>query len=188
MTRSIPPPRPWLDQLEPYSPGVKAQDAAGSLAANEAPEPPGQAVQSAVAQAAAQLNRYPDPLATPLLCALAERHGVAPEQILIGNGSDELIFLLTHAYAAQGGQIVCAAPAYRIDEISALVAHAGVTKVPLRGWAHDLERMAEVPADIAYVVNPHNPAGTVRRPEDISAFATQCRAGLTVVDEAYIDA
>lgn len=180
-------PRPWLEAIHPYVPGVKAGDETGSLASNESPTGPGPAVRDAVAQAAADLHRYPDPLASELVQALASEHRVDPGQILVGNGSDELILLLALAYTAHGGTVVCADPAYRVDEISAIVANARVHKVPLHRWKHDLQAMADLEADIAYVVNPHNPTGTVHTLAALEAFVERARARLVVIDEAYID-
>jgi histidinol-phosphate aminotransferase len=179
--------RPWLDQVEPYSPGRKAPSADGSMASNESPVGTSPQVVRAVTRAAANAARYPDPLADSLRFELATQHEVDPEQILVGNGSDELIFLLAMAYLAQGGHAICADPAYRIDEISARIVNARLTCVPLKGWSHDLDAMAELAADVAYVVNPHNPTGTAHRRADIEKFARSSRADLVVVDEAYID-
>jgi histidinol-phosphate aminotransferase len=180
-------PRPWLDQIEPYRPGLHAASPAGSMASNESPLGASPTVAVAVAAALGEVHHYPDPLADELRAELAVLHGVDAEQILVGNGSDELIFLLAAAFLAQGGHAVCADPPYRIDEISAHVVDATLTRVPLRQYAHDLESMAEVDADIAYVVNPHNPTGTVRSLQDIERFVETSRSRLVVVDEAYID-
>ncbi|HEX5511979.1 MAG TPA: histidinol-phosphate transaminase [Actinomycetales bacterium] len=180
-------PRPWLDRIDPYRPGKHAANPEGSMASNESALGASPRVVEAVATAAVTAQHYPDPLANDLRTELAARHGVAPEQILVGNGSDELIYLLAWAFLAQGGHAVCADPPYRIDEISAHVVNAELTKVPLVDWAHDLDAMAEVDADIAYVVNPHNPTGTTRSLADIERFADTCRSRLVVVDEAYID-
>lgn len=179
--------RPWLDRIDPYRPGRHAATASGSMASNESALGASPAVVGALSAAAHDVHRYPDPLAAELCEELAALHGVATDQILVGNGSDELIFLLALTYLAQGGRAVCADPAYRIDEISTLVVDANLVKVPLRGWAHDLDAMAAVEADIAYVVNPHNPTGTTRTRADIERFVHTCRAGLVVVDEAYVD-
>ncbi len=65
---------------------------------------------TAITDAASQAHRYPDPLAGALRAELAALHGVHPDDILVGNGSDELIFLLAWAYLAQQGHAVCAAP------------------------------------------------------------------------------
>jgi len=113
----------------------------------------------AITAAVGSLHRYPDPTATRLREQLADLHDVDPEYLLVGNGWDELIYLLTGAFAA-GGSIVCADPAYQLDVSTAQVAHAEVHQVPLADWHHDLSAMAAVEADLAYVVNPHNPTGT----------------------------
>ncbi|MFF4827764.1 histidinol-phosphate transaminase [Streptomyces sp. NPDC001312] len=180
-------PRPWLSRIQPYRPGVHASSEDGSLASNESPLGASPRVGRAVAEAAAGAHQYPDPLAGELRGELARLHQVAPEQILVGNGSDELIFLLAWAYLAHGGRAVCADPAYRMDEISSQVVGAHLTKVPLRAWAHDLDAMAELDADIAYVVNPHNPTGTALPLAALERFVAESRARLVVVDEAYID-
>lgn len=180
-------PRPWLERIQPYRPGRAAASSDGSMASNESPLGASSHVARALATASRRVHRYPDPLADDLRILLAERHGVEPDQILVGNGSDELIFLLAWAYLAQDGHAVCADPAYRIDEISTYLVDARLTKVPLRDWAHDLEAMATVGADIAYVVNPHNPTGTIRSRADIEIFVKTSSAGLIVVDEAYVD-
>ena len=88
----------------------------------------------------------------------------------MGNGSDEMIYLLTMAYAAEGGSVVCADPPYRIDEIVPAIMGASVTRVPLRDWCHDLEAMAAIDADIAFVCNPHNPSGTAVSAEALRSF------------------
>ncbi|HET8599524.1 MAG TPA: aminotransferase class I/II-fold pyridoxal phosphate-dependent enzyme [Segeticoccus sp.] len=179
--------RPWLDQIEPYRPGRHAATLEGSMASNESPLGASGAVLEAVARSARSAHHYPDPLADELRSELAVLHDVDADQILVGNGSDELIYLLALAYLAHGGHAVCADPAYRIDEISTQVVGGRLTKVPLKDWAHDLATMARVDADVAYVVNPHNPAGTVRPLQELERFVTESRSRLVVVDEAYID-
>jgi histidinol-phosphate aminotransferase len=157
------------------------------LASNESPLGVSNEVIAAVTSAINRGNRYPDPLADGLRKELGALHGVDPEQVLVGNGSDELIYLLSTAFLARGGHAVCADPAYRIDELSAQIVGARVTKLPLRDWAHDLDAMSKVSADIAYVVNPHNPTGTVRDRGAIEQFVHEAKSDLIVVDEAYID-
>jgi histidinol-phosphate aminotransferase len=66
---------------------------------------------------------------------------------------------------------------YRIDEISTHVVGVRLTRVPRRDWAHDLDAMARIAADIAYLVNPHNPTGTVRGRAEIEQFARAARPG-----------
>ncbi|MYU21776.1 histidinol-phosphate transaminase [Streptomyces sp. SID8352] len=180
-------PRPWIFDVPAYVPGRPARDEEGSLASNESPLGASPDVGTSIARAIPRIHRYPDPLASELRSALADYHGVNPEQILVGNGSDELIVLVATAYLAQGGHVVTADPAYRIDEISTRLVAGRVTGVPLADGVHDLNAMAEVEADIAYVVNPHNPTGTAHQRQEIERFLRTARAAFTIVDEAYID-
>ena len=122
-----------------------------------------------------------------LRAAVCRELGVGPGHLLVGNGSDELIYLLVIAFAAMGGRTVCADPAYRMHDIVPKVLGCQVTRVPLRDWVHDLEAMAGVQADLAFVCNPHNPSGTAVSHGRIARFAALSKAGLIVVDEAYID-
>lgn len=179
--------RPWLDEIQAYRPGTRSASADGSMASNESPLGASPELGASIARALATLHRYPDPLADELRGELAALHGVHPDQILVGNGSDELIFLLSTTFLAQGGHAVCADPAYQIDRIGALSVNATLTQVPLRDWKHDLAAMARVEADIAYLVNPHNPTGTTRSRAEIEAYVDACPAPLVVVDEAYVD-
>jgi histidinol-phosphate aminotransferase len=186
MPHRPPEPLPQVAALSPYVPGRPSSSEAGSLAANESPFGASPLVEAALAEAASRIHRYPDPLASVLCAELAEVHGVQPDEILVANGSDEVIYLLVMAYAA-GGRAVCADPPYRLDEIVPQIMGASVVKVPLRDWTHDLAAMAGIEADIAFIVNPHNPTGTMVTREAVRDFAERSPARLIVVDEAYID-
>jgi histidinol-phosphate aminotransferase len=157
------------------------------MASNESPLGANPVVAVALAGALEGVQHYPDPLANAVRDRLAARLGVPADQILVGNGSDELIYLLTAAYAAGGGHVVVADPPYQIDAIAAMAAGARITRVPLRDWVHDLEAMSEFDADLVHVCNPHNPTGTARSRADVESFVQRSRAGLVVVDEAYVD-
>jgi hypothetical protein len=110
-------PRPWLERIKLYRPGLHSDSDDGSLASNESPVGASAGVVTAITGAALQAHRYPDPLAGALRAELAALHGVHPDQIPVGNGSDELIFPLAWAYLAQQGHAVCADPlAHRRDQ------------------------------------------------------------------------
>lgn len=175
----------WLDRVPPYVPGTAAPRGGLALASNEAVgfSP---AVSRALSDGAAW-NRYPDPLATPLRAALAAKHGVDIDQILVGNGSDELVQLLVAAFVGKDGTVVAADPPYAMSRICTLIVGGHFIGVPLVEAHHDLDAIAAVPAELAYVVNPHNPTGTLRTRAEIAAFAAQARANVRVIDEAYID-
>ncbi len=183
----VPEPRPVVRELSAYVPGRPAASEDGSLASNESPCGASPTVGEALASAAARLHRYPDPLASPLRRLLGSQLGVDPETILVGNGSDELVYLLVLAYAACGGSVLCADPPYRIHDIASRIVGASVTRVALKDWVHDLDTMAGIDADIAFVCNPHNPTGTVVSSDELRSFVARCRARLVVLDEAYID-
>jgi len=187
LAAGVPEPRPAVLRLHPYVTGRPAGSEAGSLASNESPFGASPAVAAALQAAVGRLHRYPDPLASSLRRLLGSRLGVDPESILVANGSDELVYLLALAYAAEGGSVVCADPPYRIHDIAARIVGASVVRVPLRDWVHDLDAMARIEADVAFVCNPHNPTATTVTRDALRSFVDSCRARLVVVDEAYID-
>lgn len=179
--------RPWLEGAAGYQPGLKATIEDGRLASNESPSPPAWLVQQPIDAAALDLHRYPDSSATAVRAALAESWRVEADEIVVGNGSDELITVLVQAYAAYTGSIATATPGYSLYELCASRLGARVEAVPLVGWRHDLATMAEADVDIAFVCNPHNPTGTVVSPNDLRAFIATAAARMVVIDEAYID-
>ncbi len=180
--------RPWLAQLPEYVPGkALAGGIDGKLSSNESPLPPPDEVRRAVAEAAATLNRYPDPLARAVTSRLAARHGIPESSLLVGNGSDELIQLLTMAYLGPGARVALADPPYLVHQIASRAAGAEVVRVPLSDYRHDLAAMAGVAADVAFIANPHNPTGTTVGRQAIEAFLKASPVRLLIIDEAYID-
>jgi histidinol-phosphate aminotransferase len=180
-------PRPWVGELDPYVPGHPAVSEDGSLASNESALGASPAVRAAIIEAAGRVHRYPDPLADDVRAALAAELGVDANSIVVGNGSDELIYLLVTAFAAMGGRVVCADPPYQMHDIVPRALGCQVTRVPLLEWGHDLDAMARIRAELAFICNPHNPSGTAVDGTEIARFSARCRASLVVVDEAYID-
>jgi histidinol-phosphate aminotransferase len=180
-------PRPWVAALDPYMPGRPALSEDGSLASNESALGASPAVRAAILEASARVHRYPDPLADEVRAALASELGVGADNILVGNGSDELVYLLVIAFAAMGGRAICADPPYRIHDIVPRALGCPVTRVPLVKWTHDLEAMARLEAELAFICNPHNPSGTAVGCAEIAHFLAHSKASLVVVDEAYID-
>ena len=178
-------PRPWLADLPAYRPGLRAPSEAGSLASNETSSTSPLAA-DAVARARDTLHRYPAALADALRERLAAMHGVSVGSVLVGGGSDELLFLLAVAYAA-GGAVACADPGYWGYRHAGTVVGATVHAVPCVDDRHDLAAMAREPVDLAFICNPHNPTGTIVDRPSLERFAGATAARLTVVDEAYIE-
>lgn len=179
--------REWIDELSPYIPGLHYGDGYYDLASNESLDGPPDSVCDAIRATFSGLNRYPDSAATVLRQQIAEYHDIDPDCVIVGNGSDELIYLIGLAYLAGHGRAVAAYPGYRINEIVTQLVNGTMARVPLVSWRHDLSAMSDVHADVAFVVNPHNPTGTALGPEQLDEFIRQRSASLVVVDEAYID-
>ena len=190
-----PSPRAAVAAIDPYVPGAvpPAVERALKLASNENPFGPSPLAIEAARLALADVNRYPEAGAPTLRANLAARLGVAAEQILVGAGSDETLYLLANTYLEPGRHAVMADPAYGIHRISARAAGATVTQVPCVDGVHDLPAMAVAARDarapgVLYVANPHNPTGTVVTGEGLTTLVDTVPADwLIVVDEAYTD-
>jgi histidinol-phosphate aminotransferase len=185
-------PRPGIEGLEPYD--VPSPDVPIVLSANESPYDVPQAVRARVAQISAGLafNRYPDPSAALLREAIAARFGLTSDQVLVGNGGDELLQYMLIAYGGAERIALSFPPTFSMYAIEATV-----SGTPLLEISRDPETMA-VPvekairrlgvdeASIAIVCSPNNPTGTVTPRSDIIALLDASPA-LVLLDEAYAE-
>ena len=190
---------PHIAGITPYSPGKPIEELerelgiTGSikLASNENPRGPSPRALAVLAAAAPSLHRYPDGGGHSLRRALAARFKVAPEQILLGNGSDEVIGLLTKAFLQAGDEAIAAEPSFVVYAIDVTAAHAGLVAVPLREHRHDLPAMAKAVTSktrIVFVCNPNNPTGTYVTTAEVTAFLKAVSPDVIVVfDEAYYE-
>ena len=191
--------RKALAAVTPYTPGKPVEEvqrelgiaSAMKLASNENPLGPSPKALQAIAQALSGLNRYPDSQCFYLTRRLAERMGVAPEQVVVGNGSDELITLAARAFLDPGDEVVVAHPTFLIYRIAAQIAGCRIRTVPLRGFRYDLEgmRRAVTPrTKLIFIANPDNPTGTyVTRPEVERFLDGLPRHAVVFFDEAYAE-
>jgi histidinol-phosphate aminotransferase len=136
-------------------------------------------------------NRYPDPLQWEVKKKLSAIKGIAPEQIFLGNGSDEAIDLLYRAFCEPGiDNVVICPPTYGMYEVSANINNIKLKKVPLTPeYQLDLEAMEEaIDANtrIIWLCSPNNPTGNSLDREDVEIILNNFD-GLVVVDEAYIN-
>jgi histidinol-phosphate aminotransferase len=190
-----PSPRAAVAAIDPYVPGAvpPAIERALKLASNENPYGPSPLAVEAAGRALADVNRYPEAGAPTLRARLAALLGVAADQILVGAGSDETLYLLANTYLEPGRHAVMADPAYGIHRISARAAGATITLVPCVEGVHDPPAMAEAERaagapGVLYVSNPHNPTGTAVAGVALAALLDAVpRDWLVVVDEAYVD-
>ena len=188
-----------IRDLIPYQPGKPIEEVQRELglekvvklASNEGPFPPFPAAIEAIERAARDLNRYPDGGAYALRTALAEHHGVAFEEVVVGGGADGVIDQLSQAALEEGDEIVCGWPSFPSYVLDALKVGASVKRVPLRGHTYDLEAMrAEVGprTKLVYICHPNNPTGTANGRAELLAFVESLPPHvLTVLDQAYFE-
>jgi histidinol-phosphate aminotransferase len=197
--------RAALDNVDPYRPqppmAVLAErlglESIVKLASNEGAFGPLPEAAAAFEAAAAELNRYPDAGAGPLRAALAERHGLAPEQVIPGNGADELIRLCGAAVLDAGDAAAFPWPSFPSYISAATVHGAGVVQVPLADRRFDLDALLEAcsrPAPgggrvrVVFLANPNNPTGTQLSREQVRQFVDALpERVLCVLDEAYAE-
>jgi histidinol-phosphate aminotransferase len=191
--------RSSIADLIPYEPGKPIEEVQRELglervvklASNEGPFPPFPAAVEALERVTRDLNRYPDGGAYALRSALAEHHGVALEEVIIGAGADGVIDLLSQATLDAGDEIVCGWPSFPSYVLDALKLGAVPRKVPLREHVYDLEAMlAEVGprTKLVYVCHPNNPTGTANGRDELLAFVERLPEHvLAVVDQAYFE-
>jgi histidinol-phosphate aminotransferase len=190
---------PAVAGLTAYEPGKPVEevqrelglDRVVKLASNEGPFPPFPAALEAMERAARDLNRYPDGGAFRLRAVLAERRGVAFEEVVVGSGADGVIDCVSQAFLDSGDEVVCGWPSFPSYVIDALKLGATPVRVPLAGGRYDLDALlaAITPrTKVVYVCHPNNPTGTMNtRAELDSYFERVPEHVLTVLDQAYFE-
>jgi histidinol-phosphate aminotransferase len=164
------------------------------LSANENPHGPSPAALDAMREAFALAWRYPDEHVDALVADLASAHGVAAGQVLLGDGSSEILKLCAAAATGPGRAVVVADPTFEAVLHFAQTAGAKELKVPLTpDFRHDLPKMlasasglANVAPGLFYVCNPNNPTGSITPKQEMRAFLARVPGdSLVLVDEAY---
>jgi histidinol-phosphate aminotransferase len=159
------------------------------LASNENPRGPSPQVAAAVAAAMADVTRYPDSNGFALKAAIAARFDVAPESIVLGNGSNDILELVTQAFLQPGDAAVYSQYGFVVYPLATQARGARGIEVPARDFGHDLDAMAAAitPATrVVFVANPNNPTGTWIEPARMRRFVEAVpRDVVVVLDEAY---
>ena len=188
-----------IADLVPYEPGKPVEEVQRELglervvklASNEGPFPPFPAAVEAIERVARELNRYPDGGAFALRRALAERHGVAFEEIVVAAGADGVIDLLSQATLDPGNEIVCGWPSFPSFVLDAVKVGAAAKKVPLRGDTYDLDALLDAigpRTKLVYVCHPNNPTGTANGRAELAGFLDLVPGHvLVVLDQAYFE-
>lgn len=195
--------QPGVARMQAYDPGhdiVALRERFSSevlveLGGNESPYGCSPLATEAIQAQLAGLARYPDPLATRLRGALAEREGLEPRQVLPGNGSHELLMQLAQAYAGPGTNVVVPQYGFAVHVLAGIAAGADLKRPDaLPGNAdmprgHDLDAVAraiDAATRLVYLSNPNNPTGTWFPTGDLEAFLERVpQQVIVVVDEAY---
>ena len=192
---------PALANLPVYQPGRPIEEVAREhnlpvesvikLASNENPLGPSPKAVAAMRKALESLHLYPDGNAFYLKRKLAEKLAVKTHQIVFGNGSNEIIEFLGHAFMRPGVDVVVSEYCFAIYPIMARMFGANVVSVPARGLGHDLPAMLRAitpETRVMFVANPNNPTGTLAPRKEIEELVAQVPDSvLLVMDEAYID-
>ena len=191
--------RAALDGLVPYEPGRPVEDVQRELglervvklASNEGPYGPFPAAREAIARAALELNRYPDGGAWRLRTALAERHGVAFEQVTVCAGADAVVGFVCMACVDPGDEVVTAWPSFPSYVLDPLKLGGNPVRVPLEGERVDLDALLEAitpRTKLVFVAAPNNPTGTTNSRAELDGyFARVPPHVLTVLDQAYFE-
>ncbi|NMG33112.1 histidinol-phosphate transaminase [Azoarcus sp. TTM-91] len=191
----------YIRAIRPYQPGKPTSELAREmgmpesgivkLASNENPLGMSPAARQAIVDALAEVARYPDGNGFALKAALSARHGVRPEQIVLGNGSNDILELVASSFLRPGDAAVFSQHAFAVYPLATNAAGARCVEVPAVAYGHDLDAMAEaIDCDtrVVFVANPNNPTGTFLPGETLEAFLQRVPADvLVVLDEAYTE-
>jgi histidinol-phosphate aminotransferase len=181
--------RPSIARMAGYTPGEQPQTGGFiKLNTNENPYPPSPKVKAALSEAISdRLRLYPDPLATEFRRAVGQLHGVDTDMVLAGNGSDDLLTILTRAFVGPGDLAGFPSPSYLLYATLIALQDGRPLAVPYAAdWTLDIQAVAAPGFKLFYLANPDSPSGTALTREQVAELAGALDCPL-IVDEAYAD-
>ena len=191
---TAPQPKPWIMAIAPYVPGRSTTDDGRKvvkLSSNENPLGTSPAARAAFAAAADRLERYPDASGTELRDVLAAKHGLDPDRIIYGNGSDEVLHLAAGAFAGPGDEVIYVKYGFAVYEIATRRVGALPVIAPHKDYATDVDAVLAcvTPATrMVFIANPNNPTGTYASKAEIARLHAGLRPDiLLVLDHAYAE-
>ncbi len=159
------------------------------LSSNENPLGPSPFALRALGRGLKTLNRYPDGNGYYLKKVLSEKLQVSPEEIILGNGSSEIIEIAARTFLSAGGEAILAQPSFVMYPMIVQAVGGKNIILSLKKWRHDLHAMASKitgKSKIIFIANPNNPTGTINTKEEMDTFMEKVHEGvLVIVDEAY---
>lgn len=181
---------PHVAKLHAYTPGLQPTESGWTkLNTNECPYPPSpkvaEALQLAIGRTGDTLRLYPNPKSQPLRTALATHHGLQPDNVCVGNGSDDILNLLMRCFCTQENPAGFTLPSYSLYPVLVGIQDAGATVIEFgRSMELPLEKIAQSGAKIFFLTSPNAPTGVGFRNADIVRILNSF-GGVLVVDEAY---
>lgn len=187
-------PQPGIMEITPYKGGKSHAEGVANtvkLSSNENPFGPSEAAMEAFRRTAYELHRYPSDSHAALRAALGEVHGLDPERMVCGAGSDELIALLCSAYVGPGDEVIHTEHGFLMYRISTLAAGGTPVEVPEKDRVTDVEAILGAVTDrtkLVFIANPNNPTGTMIGEDAVARLAEGLPEGvLLVLDGAYAE-
>jgi histidinol-phosphate aminotransferase len=196
MTKTAP---DYILSIQPYRPGKPIEELEREyglsysikLASNENPLGPSPRALQAIESHLKKLNRYPDGAGFDLIGAISEKMSIATENIVLGNGSDEIIGLLARALLMSGDEVILPHPSFLMYDIMVRSVGAVPVTIPLDGLSIDLKAIqaaSGVNTKMIFLCNPNNPTGTIFSKDAMYQFLDRIPTEvIVVVDEAYIE-
>lgn len=188
-----------IAEIIPYPPGKPLDELEREygvtdsikLASNENPWGPSPNVVRALRAELPHLHRYPDGSCFYLVKAIAEKLGLDPKEVVMGNGSNEVIEFLVKAFVREGDEVITSHPSFLMYQKFVQIRGGINYVVPLKNMSHNLDVIKEMVSDktrLIFLDNPNNPTGTVIAPVDLYQFLSDIPESVIVVlDEAYVD-
>ncbi|MBL7155769.1 MAG: histidinol-phosphate transaminase [Candidatus Omnitrophica bacterium] len=186
-------------KIKPYIPGKPIEELkrelgleeAIKLASNENAFPPSRDAIRAAEKSLRSINRYPDGGCFYLKKALAGRLKVKPENIIVGNGSDEIIVLALRAFVKPLDEVIIAKPTFLIYEIASKVHDAKIKFAPLKDLRYDVKKIASLiskKTKLIFIANPDNPTGTYITKDEMEFLISRIpKNTILFIDEAYFE-
>ena len=186
-----------IERIGAYQPGKPIEELereygikeAIKLASNENPLGPSPKAVEAITASLLQINRYPDSHGYYLREKLSQKLGIEPDNLCLGNGSDEIIQLIAQAFLMPGEEVIMGDPAFAYYQMVVAAADGREVMVPLKDFSYDLSAMADRITEktkLIFINTPLNPTGTIITREAFEAFLKRIPSDvLLVIDEAY---
>ncbi|MFT6558079.1 histidinol-phosphate transaminase [Sneathiella sp.] len=194
MSVATPTPKSGILDITPYVGGKSAGTGTGKvvkLSSNETPFGASPKAKDVLKDLADSLHLYPDGGSSALLAAIGEIHGLDPQSLICGNGSDELLSLLTNAYAGPGDEVLFCEHGFLVYELAALANGATPVKAPEKNLTTDVDALLAAVTDktkIVFLANPNNPTGTYIPFSEVERLQAGLRSDiLLVLDAAYAE-